>query len=110
MAHYFSTALFQLRINNNFSFFLSFSPLSPSGDSKERILRGVMRVGLVAKGLILKEDKDLQLVLLCSNKPTNTLLKEVAQRLYVKLKVEINLQLTVKINVFDGILKTYFSC
>ncbi|XP_072240511.1 interleukin enhancer-binding factor 3-like [Leuresthes tenuis] len=60
--------------------------VSPSGDSKERILRGVMRVGLVAKGLILKEDKDLQLVLLCSNKPTNTLLKEVAQRLYVKLK------------------------
>ncbi|XP_041822710.1 interleukin enhancer-binding factor 3-like isoform X2 [Chelmon rostratus] len=57
-----------------------------SGDSQERVLRGVMRVGLVAKGLLLKGDKDLELVLLCSNKPTVTLLKEVAEKLIAQLE------------------------
>lgn len=63
---------------------------SASGDSQDRVLRGVMRVGLVAKGLLLKGDKELELVLLCSNKPTVTLLKEVAERLTEKLEVEQN--------------------
>ncbi|XP_035493372.1 interleukin enhancer-binding factor 3 isoform X3 [Scophthalmus maximus] len=67
------------------SFF--FSPSHhPSTDSQERVLRGVMRVGLVAKGLLLKGDKDLELVLLCSNKPTVTLLKEVAEKLTAQLE------------------------
>ncbi|KAF0037812.1 hypothetical protein F2P81_010686 [Scophthalmus maximus] len=57
-----------------------------STDSQERVLRGVMRVGLVAKGLLLKGDKDLELVLLCSNKPTVTLLKEVAEKLTAQLE------------------------
>ncbi|XP_035516149.1 interleukin enhancer-binding factor 3-like isoform X2 [Morone saxatilis] len=55
-------------------------------DSQERVLRGVMRVGLVAKGLLLKGDKDLELVLLCSNKPTITLLKQVAEKLTAQLE------------------------
>ena len=46
-----------------------------------------MRVGLVAKGLLLKGDKDLELVLLCSNKPTITLLIEVAEKLTAQLEV-----------------------
>uniref|UniRef100_A0AAR2JY96 Spermatid perinuclear RNA-binding protein n=1 Tax=Pygocentrus nattereri TaxID=42514 RepID=A0AAR2JY96_PYGNA len=37
-------------------------------------LKGVLRVGLVAKGLLLKQDLDLELVLLCSNAPTSTVL------------------------------------
>ncbi|KAM9857176.1 interleukin enhancer-binding factor 3a isoform 2-T2 [Aulostomus maculatus] len=57
-----------------------------SGDSQERVLRGVMRVGLVAKGLLLKGDKDLELVLLCSNKPTVTLLQQVAEKLSTQLE------------------------
>lgn len=65
-----------------------FFPQCASGDSQERVLRGVMRVGLVAKGLLLKGDKDLELVLLCSNKPTVTLLKEVAEKLIAQLEVE----------------------
>uniref|UniRef100_A0A3B5AT33 Interleukin enhancer-binding factor 3-like n=1 Tax=Stegastes partitus TaxID=144197 RepID=A0A3B5AT33_9TELE len=60
-----------------------------SGDAQERVLRGVMRVGLVAKGLLLKGDKDLELVLLCSNKPTVTLLKQVAEKLIAQLEVEM---------------------
>ncbi|XP_071387315.1 interleukin enhancer-binding factor 3 homolog isoform X2 [Centroberyx affinis] len=51
-----------------------------------RSLRGVMRVGLVAKGLLLKGDLDLELVLLCKDKPTITLLKKVSENLAVQLK------------------------
>lgn len=47
-----------------------------------------MRVGLVAKGLLLKGDKDLELVLLSSNKPTVTLLSEVAEKLSAQLEVQ----------------------
>uniref|UniRef100_A0A3P9MJY7 Interleukin enhancer binding factor 3a n=1 Tax=Oryzias latipes TaxID=8090 RepID=A0A3P9MJY7_ORYLA len=60
---------------------------STSADSKDRVLRGVMRVGLVAKGLLLKGDAELELVLLCSNKPTVTLLKQVAEKLSEQLEV-----------------------
>ncbi|XP_039651104.1 interleukin enhancer-binding factor 3-like isoform X2 [Perca fluviatilis] len=59
---------------------------SASGDSQERVLRGVMRVGLVAKGLLLTGDKDLELVLLCSRKPTITLLNQVAEKLTEQLE------------------------
>ncbi|NWR11630.1 ILF3 factor, partial [Paradoxornis webbianus] len=50
-----------------------------------RTLRGVMRVGLVAKGLLLKGDLDLELVLLCKDKPTAKLLEKVAENLGVQL-------------------------
>ncbi|XP_069021944.1 interleukin enhancer-binding factor 3-like isoform X2 [Embiotoca jacksoni] len=59
---------------------------SAGNDTKERLLRGVMRVGLVAKGLLLKGDKDLELVLLCANKPTVTLLQQVAEKLTEQLE------------------------
>lgn len=48
------------------------------GDSGARALKGVMRVGLLAKGLVLKGDRDVRLVVLCSDRPTVTLLKRVA--------------------------------
>lgn len=44
----------------------------------ERTLKGVMRVGLLAKGLLLKGDNEVQLVVLCSKKPSKTLLKRIA--------------------------------
>lgn len=46
-----------------------------------------MRVGLVAKGLLLKGDLDLELVLLCKEKPTISLLKKVSENLVTQLKV-----------------------
>lgn len=52
-----------------------------------RTLRGVMRVGLVAKGLLLKGDLDLELVLLCKEKPTTALLDKVADNLAIQLTV-----------------------
>ncbi|XP_034055875.1 interleukin enhancer-binding factor 3 homolog isoform X4 [Gymnodraco acuticeps] len=56
-------------------------------DQATRSLRGVMRVGLVAKGLLLKGDLDLELVLLCKEKPTIILLKKVSENLLAQLKV-----------------------
>uniref|UniRef100_A0A3Q1IA02 Interleukin enhancer binding factor 3b n=1 Tax=Anabas testudineus TaxID=64144 RepID=A0A3Q1IA02_ANATE len=46
----------------------------------------IMRVGLVAKGLLLKGDLDLELVLLCKEKPTISLLKKVSENLVTQLK------------------------
>ncbi|XP_069460390.1 interleukin enhancer-binding factor 3 isoform X6 [Ambystoma mexicanum] len=53
----------------------------PTPENVTRTLRGVMRVGLVAKGLLLKGDLELELVLLCKDKPTIALLKKVADNL-----------------------------
>ncbi|XP_072255692.1 interleukin enhancer-binding factor 3 isoform X2 [Pyxicephalus adspersus] len=55
-----------------------------TGENSTRTLRGVMRVGLVAKGLLLKGDLDLELVLLCKDKPTISLLKKVSDNLIVQ--------------------------
>ncbi|XP_035641099.1 spermatid perinuclear RNA-binding protein-like isoform X1 [Oncorhynchus keta] len=49
------------------------------------ILCGVMRVGLVAKGLLVKGDMDLELVLMCRDKPTKLLLYTVGNNLPVQL-------------------------
>lgn len=55
-----------------------------------RALKGVMRVALLAKGLLLKGDKDVRLVVLCHDRPTVTLLKRVAADLPVHLaKVKV---------------------
>ncbi|XP_032452730.1 zinc finger RNA-binding protein isoform X4 [Nasonia vitripennis] len=51
-----------------------------------RILRGVMRVGNLAKGLLLSGDNHVCLVVLCAEKPTRTLLNKVAEILPVQLK------------------------
>ncbi len=44
-------------------------------------LKGVMRVGPLAKGLLLRADSKVDLVLLCSEVPTKSLLKEVSSKL-----------------------------
>uniref|UniRef100_A0A6M2DPB1 Putative transcription factor nfat subunit nf90 n=1 Tax=Xenopsylla cheopis TaxID=163159 RepID=A0A6M2DPB1_XENCH len=54
--------------------------------STVRVLKGVMRVGLLAKGLLLQGDNNVQLVVLCAEKPTSTLLKKVFQELPIQLK------------------------
>uniref|UniRef100_A0A3B1IGU7 Spermatid perinuclear RNA binding protein n=1 Tax=Astyanax mexicanus TaxID=7994 RepID=A0A3B1IGU7_ASTMX len=52
-----------------------------SGADGGRVLCGVVRIGLVAKGLLIKEDMDLELVLMCREKPTQTLLSTVCDHL-----------------------------
>ncbi|XP_048518932.1 zinc finger RNA-binding protein isoform X1 [Dendroctonus ponderosae] len=51
-----------------------------------RMLRGVMRVGHLAKGLLLKGDNQVELVVLCADKPTLTLLKKVVELLPAAFK------------------------
>ncbi|XP_070209164.1 zinc finger RNA-binding protein-like isoform X3 [Littorina saxatilis] len=46
-----------------------------------RVLKGVMRVGVLAKGLLLHGDLNVNLVVLCSEKPTRTLLERMADSL-----------------------------
>lgn len=57
-----------------------------SGGNK---LKGVQRVGLVAKGLLLKQDMDLELVLLCSDTPTHTLLNSITDKLQEVMKSQM---------------------
>ena len=59
------------------------SGASPSA----RILKGVVRVGLLGKGLLLQGDRSVQLILLCSQKPTRALLQRVTGQLPQQLRV-----------------------
>ncbi|XP_039660350.1 zinc finger RNA-binding protein isoform X2 [Perca fluviatilis] len=55
--------------------------------SKDRALKGVMRVGVLAKGLLLRGDKNVNLVLLCSEKPTKSLLSRIVEHLPKQLTI-----------------------
>ncbi|XP_040178671.1 spermatid perinuclear RNA-binding protein isoform X5 [Rana temporaria] len=57
-----------------------------SKDESGRVLCGVMRIGLVAKGLLIKEDMDLELVLMCKEKPTESLLVTVRENLPLQIQ------------------------
>ncbi|KAF7236396.1 Zinc finger RNA-binding protein [Varanus komodoensis] len=52
-----------------------------------RILKGVMRVGILAKGLLLRGDRSVQLILLSAQKPTLALLQSIAEELPKQLGV-----------------------
>lgn len=54
-----------------------------------RALKGVLRVGVLAKGLLLRGDRNVNLVLLCSEKPSKTLLSRIAETLPKQLAVSI---------------------
>lgn len=49
-----------------------------------------MRVGILAKGLLLRGDTSVQLVVLCGDKPTRTLLDRVADNLPKQLAVSFS--------------------
>lgn len=55
----------------------------------QQMLKGVIRVGLLAKGLLLKGERVVQLVALCSKPPTYQLLDRIAQALPAHLSVSI---------------------
>lgn len=52
-------------------------------------------------GLLLQGDTIVQLVVLCSEKPTNNLLKRVANELPIKIK-EVNIDSIYDVNVSDS--------
>ncbi|KAK3783611.1 hypothetical protein RRG08_020938 [Elysia crispata] len=71
------------------------------GEKKEdvvstRVLKGVMRVGVLAKGLLLHGDLNVNLVVLCSEKPTRTLLEQVADALPKQLATVTTEELEVR--------------
>uniref|UniRef100_A0A3B5R089 Zinc finger RNA-binding protein-like n=1 Tax=Xiphophorus maculatus TaxID=8083 RepID=A0A3B5R089_XIPMA len=51
------------------------------GENPARLLKGVMRVGILAKGLLLRGDRNVELILLTAKKPTVSLLKSIAKQL-----------------------------
>ncbi|XP_047662218.1 zinc finger RNA-binding protein 2 isoform X5 [Tachysurus fulvidraco] len=55
-------------------------------DSQGQVLNGVMRVGILAKGLLLHGDRSIQLILLSTKKPTISLLNSIAQLLPKQLR------------------------
>ncbi|KAL0270754.1 UNVERIFIED_CONTAM: hypothetical protein PYX00_008051 [Menopon gallinae] len=63
-----------------------FSFHKDNDETQPSMLKGTMRVGCMAKGLLLKGDTAVDLVLLCSEKPTRTLLFKVAESLPKQLQ------------------------
>lgn len=61
--------------------------VSSRSESQTRVLKGVMRVGILAKGLLLRGDRIVQLILLADKKPTVSLLRTVAEELPKQLAV-----------------------
>ena len=61
------------------------------GEESEREITGVARVGDLAKSLLLKGDNKVHLVVMCSKKPTKSLLEIITQSLkkYLEEAVEI---------------------
>ncbi|KAM4887304.1 zinc finger RNA-binding protein 2 [Thomomys bottae] len=55
--------------------------------SGPRALKGVMRVGILAKGLVLRGDRCVKLALLCSQKPTRALVQDITDRLPEQLLI-----------------------
>ena len=54
-------------------------------DKSDRCLKGVMRVGVLAKGLLLQGDDQVELVVLCGGRPTQSVLEFIANHLPSKL-------------------------
>lgn len=63
------------------------SDFSVRNENPARLLKGVMRVGILAKGLLLRGDRNVQLILLTAKKPTVSLLKNIAKQLPKELEV-----------------------
>uniref|UniRef100_A0A8C4HGJ2 Zinc finger RNA-binding protein n=1 Tax=Dicentrarchus labrax TaxID=13489 RepID=A0A8C4HGJ2_DICLA len=55
-------------------------------ENSARLLKGVMRVGILAKGLLLRGDRNVELILLTAKKPTISLLKNIAKQLPKELE------------------------
>lgn len=70
--------------------------------NRDRALKGVMRVGLLAKGLLLRGDKNVSLVLLCSEKPTKSLLTRIADSLPKQLLVICPEKYDVKCDIAEA--------
>jgi len=55
-------------------------------NQKHRLLKGVMRVGVLANGLIISGDNFFKLVVLCGARPTHALLDRIADALQTQIE------------------------
>lgn len=60
--------------------------MKTTGNANNRVLKGVMRVGPLCTGLLLKGQLSVELVVVCADKPTKTLLTQVGKLVPEKLK------------------------
>lgn len=60
---------------------------SLGGSQPARVLKGLMRVGTLSKNLLLRGDRDVDLVVICAEKPTIQLLRRVAEILPQQFQV-----------------------
>ncbi|XP_061585635.1 zinc finger RNA-binding protein isoform X2 [Cololabis saira] len=70
--------------------------------AKDRALKGVMRVGVLAKGLLLRGDTNVNLVLLCSEKPTKSLLTSIVEHLPKQLTIVTPEKYEVKASIQEA--------
>ncbi|XP_074649610.1 zinc finger RNA-binding protein-like [Tubulanus polymorphus] len=73
-----------------------------SASAPPRALKGVMRVGVLAKGLLLHGDLHVHLVVLCSEKPTRTLLERVYDNLPKQLTAATEEKYSVRLSVEEA--------
>ncbi|XP_078600269.1 zinc finger RNA-binding protein-like isoform X29 [Branchiostoma floridae x Branchiostoma japonicum] len=81
--------------------FTSFSE-KKTEEQQQRALKGVMRVGVLAKGLLLHGDLNVQLVVLCAEKPTRTLLERVFDNFPKQLATVTEEKYEVKLSVEEA--------
>jgi hypothetical protein len=55
--------------------------IETSGDQEARLLRGVVRVGPLGENILLNFDKAVNVVLLCKDVPSVSLLKQIVDEL-----------------------------
>uniref|UniRef100_A0A914MR10 DZF domain-containing protein n=2 Tax=Meloidogyne TaxID=189290 RepID=A0A914MR10_MELIC len=84
--------------------------VSGTTNSSNRLLRGIMRTGLLANDLLLKNDRRAHLIVLCSSIPTTDMLSQVTELFthYVK-KGEQTLTHKGKISVEENVREAGFS-
>lgn len=61
--------------------------LDKSDENQDRFLKGLMRIGPLAKNLLLVGDREVDLVVICADKPTRQILERVAEYLPKQLAV-----------------------
>lgn len=59
----------------------------PENSQQFRLLKGLMRIGTLAKGLLLSGDREIDLVVICAEKPSKQLLERVIEYLPSQLQV-----------------------
>ncbi|XP_045155987.1 zinc finger RNA-binding protein 2 [Echinops telfairi] len=79
---------------------------SDSASPASRVLKGVMRVGLLAKGLLLRGDRMVRLALLCSEKPTGALLHKITEQLPRQLLVVTQDRYEVSSDIEDIVISS----